>query len=175
MSAQDHAQPAPDAVLPGQTVKHNPLLDFSGLPDYAQVRPEHVQPAISQLIAEARQALAQATDPSTPARWETVVDPLSVATERLSRAWGMASHLNAVADTPALREAFNAALPEITEFWTELGADARLYAQYKRLHASLAFTALSPTRQRIIEHALRDFRLGGAELQGADRQRYAQI
>ena len=175
MSVQDRAQPAPDAVSSGQSAKHNPLLDFSGLPDYTRARPEHVQPAISRLIAEARQALAQATDPSTPVNWESVVDPLSVATERLSRAWGMVGHLNAVADTPALREAFNAALPEITDFWTELGADARLYTQYKRLRASPAFTALSPTRQRIIGHALRDFRLGGAELQGADRQRYAHI
>ncbi|MHB1666648.1 M3 family metallopeptidase [Thiomonas sp.] len=153
----------------------NPLLDFADLPAYAQVQPEHVKPAITQLIGEARAALAKVTDPATPATWDAVVDPLNLATERLARAWGMVGHLNAVADTPALREAFNALLPEVTEFWTELGLDAGLYAQYKRLSESAEFTRLSATRQRIIRHALRDFRLSGAELQGEARRRYAQI
>ncbi|SCC92544.1 Oligopeptidase A [Thiomonas sp. X19] len=153
----------------------NPLLDFADLPAYAQVQPEHVKPAITQLIGEARAALAKVTDLVTPATWDAVVDPLNLATERLSRAWGMVGHLNAVADTPALREAFNALLPEVTEFWTELGLDAGLYAQYKRLSESAEFTRLSATRQRIIRHALRDFRLSGAELQGEARRRYAQI
>ncbi len=155
--------------------RDNPLLDFSGLPPYAEVRPEHVKPAITELIAQARTALKQVTDPATPPTWNSVVDPLNLGTEQLSRAWGVVSHLNAVADTPELREAFNTMLPEVTQFWTELGADERLYTQYKRLRASTTFAALDPTRQRIIEHALRDFRLGGAELQGDVRTRYARI
>lgn len=166
---------AQDRAAPDEMTQTNPLLDFSGLPRYADVRPEHVQPAIGLLIARAEEALAQTADSSTPATWEAVVDTLGVATERLSRAWGMVGHLNGVADTPALREAFNAVLPEITEFWTELGSDERLYAQYKRLRNGPEFATLTPTRQRIIEHALRDFRLGGAELQGEARERYAQI
>ena len=153
----------------------NPLLEFDELPAYAEVQPAHVKPAITQLIAAARAALAKVADPATPANWDAVVDPLNLATERLARAWGMVGHLNAVADTPALREAFNALLPDVTEFWTELGLDAGLYAQYKRLSESPAFAHLSATRQRIIRHALRDFRLSGAELQGDARQRYAQI
>ncbi|WP_031408309.1 M3 family metallopeptidase [Thiomonas sp. FB-Cd] len=155
--------------------RDNPLLDFSGLPAYAEVRPEHVKAAITELIAQARAALKQVTDPSTPPTWEAVVDPLNLGTELLSRAWSVVGHLNAVADTPELRDAFNAMLPEVTQFWTELGADERLYAQYKRLRASAAFAELGATRQRIIEHALRDFRLGGAELQGDARARYVRI
>ncbi len=134
-----------------------------------------MKPAITELITQARAALKQVTDPSTPPTWEAVVDPLNLGTELLSRAWGVVGHLNAVADTPELREAFNTMLPEITQFWTELGADERLYAQYKRLRTSAAFAGLGATRQRIIEHALRDFRLGGAELQGDVRARYARI
>ena len=153
----------------------NPLLACADLPAYDQVRPEHVKPAITRLIGEARAALTQVTDPATPATWAAVVDPLNLATERLSHAWGMVGHLNAVADTPELRTAFNAMLPEVTEFWTELGLDTGLHAQYKRLSESVEFTHLSTTRQRIISHALRDFRLSGAELQGEARQRYAQI
>ncbi len=149
----------------------NPLLDQSGLPAYGEVRPHHVRPAVEALLADARAALRAVTAPDCPARWDTVVDPLHVATERLARAWGMVGHLNAVADAPALRDAYNAMLPEVTQFWTELGADEALFAQYKRL----PMEALSPTRKRIVAHALRDFRLGGAELQGAARARHAAI
>jgi oligopeptidase A len=157
--------------LPLTAAPANPLLDFGALPRYAEVEPAQIAPAITQLLTEARAALERVTAAATPARWDSLVDPLEVATERLARAWGTVSHLNAVADTPALREAFNAMLPEVTQFWTELGADARLYAQYKRLAAA----DLGPTRRRIVEHALRDFRLGGAELDGAARERYAAI
>ncbi len=149
----------------------NPLLDFSGLPAYGKVDPLHVRPAMEVLLSDARRALRSVTAPGFPARWDTVVDTLNVATERLARGWGMVGHLNAVADTPALRDAYNAMLPELTQFWTELGADEALFAQYKRL----PLAELSATRQRIVAHALRDFRLGGADLQGEARARHAAI
>ncbi|MFM7569410.1 MAG: M3 family metallopeptidase, partial [Betaproteobacteria bacterium] len=104
-----------------------------------------------------------------------IVVPLEAATERLSRAWGIVGHLNAVDDSPALREVYNAQLPRITQFWTELGQDTRLHGRYKALRASAEFAALSSERQRIIDNALRDFRLGGAELVSPARERYAEI
>jgi oligopeptidase A len=153
----------------------NPLLDFSGLPRFAAFRPEHVTPAIDALLERARAAVGRAEHPDTPPTWDDFVRPLEDATEQLGRAWGVVGHLNGVADTPELRAAFNENLPRVTEFWTALGQNAALFGKYRALRASGAFAALSRPQQRIVEHALRDFRLGGAELVSPARERYAEI
>ena len=153
----------------------NPLLDASDLPRFAEIQPEHVGPAIATLLAEANAALERVTGDAVPADYEAMSAVLDVATERLGRAWGTVGHLNGVADSPALRAAYNESLPAVTEFYTRLGADERLYAKYKAIAASPAARQLSPARQRALSNAMRDFVLSGAELQGADRQRYAQI
>src|SRR4051812_11442589 len=98
----------------------NPLLDFQDLPLFDQVRPEHVGPAMDELLAQASQALAAVTQAEFPAEWSQIARVLDVATERLGRAWGVVGHLNSVADTPELRAAYNEALPRVTEFWTRL-------------------------------------------------------
>ncbi len=151
----------------------NPLLSTASLPAFAQIKPEHIEPAITELLTLARAALAQATDEATPADYDALSRVLSVATERLGTAWGAIGHLNAVANTPELREAYNAVLPAVTEFYTALGADEKLYAKYKAIHAQAA--TLSPARQRALKLWIRDFVLSGAELQGAARERFAQI
>src|SRR6266705_2838144 len=92
----------------------NPLLDFSGLPRYKAVRPEHVAPAIDQLLAENRAVIARLADESTAASWDEFAEPLENANERLSRAWGTVAHLHAVDDNPAIRDAYNANLPKVT-------------------------------------------------------------
>ena len=155
------------------TTTANPLLSTAPLPAFASIRPEHIQPAIAQLLDEARAALATATDPATPADYDTLSRVLSVATERLSHAWGAVGHLNAVANTPALREAYNAMLPAVTEFYTSLGADEKLYAKYKAINARTE--ALSPARRQALKHWIRDFVLSGAELQGEAKARFAAI
>ena len=149
----------------------NPLLDFSGLPLFDRIRPEHVAPAIDQLLAEAEAALATVTAPGFAPGWLNIARTLDVATERLGRAWGAVSHLNAVMDTPELRAAYNAALPRITEFYTRLGADERLYALYKAIDPA----SLNAEQAQALKNALRGFVLGGAELQGAAKQRFASI
>lgn len=153
----------------------NPLLDFSDLPRFADIRPEHVTPAIAELLAECRSAMAQVSAPATAASWDTVVVPLENATEKLGRAWGVVSHLNSVADTPELRAVYNENQPLITEFWTELGQNLALFDQYKILRASPDFANWPAARQTIIKNALRDFRLSGAELPQAQKQRFAEI
>jgi oligopeptidase A len=154
----------------------NPLLaPVSDLVDYAAVTPAHIVPAVEELLGIARQAVEHAADPSLPATWEAVAEPLDTASERLWRAWSVAGHLNAVVNTPELREAYNAALPLVTEFSTWVGLHEGLYKQYQRLAAAPDFAAWTPVRRRIVEMALRDFRLSGVELQGADRERYAAI
>jgi oligopeptidase A len=151
----------------------NPLLDFSGLPRFAEIKPEHVTPAVDQLLADGRATVAVVVQ-STPT-WEAFVAPLEDANERIGRAWGQVSHLHAVMDNPELREVYNANLPKITKYWTELGQNQQLFEKYRALRNSSEFPALSPARKKIVENALRDFRLGGAELPPEKKQRYAEI
>ena len=149
----------------------NPLLQFDALPLFDQIRPEHVEPAVTTLLAQSQAALDSVTAPDFPADWNTIARTLDVATEKLGMAWGAVSHLNSVADAPALRAAYNAALPRVTEFWTRLGADERLYAKYKAIDPA----TLTPEQRQAHKNAIRNFVLGGAELTGAARERFAQI
>ncbi|MDD2920267.1 M3 family metallopeptidase [Rhodoferax sp.] len=149
----------------------NPLLSFENLPHFDQIGPEHVAPAIEQLLAEANTALETVTTPDFAPSWNGIAKVLDVATERLSRAWGTVSHLNSVADTPELRAAYNAALPKITEFYTRLGADERLYAKYRAIDPK----TLNGEQRQALKNALRNFVLGGADLKGAARERFAAI
>ncbi|CAK7035769.1 M3 family metallopeptidase [Saezia sanguinis] len=158
-----------------QNSPQNPLLDFSDLPRFADIRPEHVVPAIDDLLQKAQAALARAVSDDTPATWNGISQVLDVHTERLSRAWSAVSHLKAVKDTPELRQAVNSELPKITEFWTSLGQDERLFAKYKAIRQSDGYTQMNAAQKRALELALKGFVLSGAELQGEAKQRFAQI
>mgnify|MGYP000603728812 CR=1 FL=1 len=149
----------------------NPLLDFSDLPLFDRIQPDHVGPAVDVLLGQAEEALEQVTAPAFPARWTDIAGVLDIATEKLSRSWGAVSHLNSVADTPELRAAYNAALPRVTEFWTRLGADERLYAKYKAIDAA----SLNTEQRQAHKNAVRNFVLSGAELTGAAKERFAAI
>ncbi len=149
----------------------NPLLDFTDLPLFDQIRPEHVGPAMDELLAACDQALETVVAPAFPADWKALAGTLDVATEKLGRAWGAVSHLNGVADTPELRAAYNAALTKVTDFWTRLGSDERLYAKYK----AIAPATLDAEQRQAHKNAMRNFVLGGAELTGAAKERFAQI
>ena len=151
--------------------ENNPLLQHGSLPLFDQIKPEHVSPAIDVLLAAAAEALETVTAPEFPAEWQKIAKVLDVSTERLSSAWGAVSHLKSVADTPELRAAYNEALPKVTEFWTQLGADERLYAKYKEVNPA----SLDAAQQQALKNALRNFVLGGAELQGEAKARYAAI
>ncbi len=128
---------------------------------------------MEQLLAEACAAMHRAEE--APATWEQFVRPLEDATERLSRAWGQVEHLHAVLDSPALREAYNAGLPKITQFWTELGQNQLLFEKYRTLKDSPELAQFPPARRKLVDNALRDFRLGGAELAAEVKPRYAAI
>ena len=149
----------------------NPLLDFSDTPLFDRILPEHVGPAIEVLLAESQAALDKATTQQFHADWNQISAVLDVATEKLGRAWGVVSHLNAVADTPELRAAYNAALPAVTEFYTSLGADERLYAKYKAIETE----TLNAEQKQAHKNAIRNFVLSGAELTGQASERFAKI
>jgi oligopeptidase A len=142
----------------------NPLLDFSGLPRFAEFRPDHVAPALETLLAENRALIARLRTDERAPTWDNFVVPLDDANERLRRAWGQVSHMNAVMNNPQLRDAYNANLPHITEYFAELSQDEALYGKYKSLRAAAAFGSLTAAQKKVIENELRDFRLGGAEL-----------
>jgi len=156
-------------------VKTNPLLEPAGLARFDIITPEHITPAIDTLLGQCRAAVARVTDPAAPASWETVVEPLDDALDRLGRAWGVVAHLNAVADAPPLRAQYNANLPRLTQFWTELAQNEALYGRYKAIAAGDDFARLAPARRRVIDIELRDFRLGGAELPQPGKERLRAI
>jgi oligopeptidase A len=153
----------------------NPLLDFTGLPRFAEIKPEHVAPAIEQLLAENRALVARLLADDAQPTWQNFVVPMEDANERLSRAWGPVGHLNAVMNSPELREVYNATLPKITQYYAELGQNLALFNKFKALHGSPEFAGLSAARKKIIENELRDFRLGGAELPDDRKARYLEI
>ncbi|MDH5824787.1 M3 family metallopeptidase [Luteimonas sp. RD2P54] len=152
----------------------NPLLDFSGLPRFDAVRPEHVGPALDALLAEAEAAVRSA-ETAAPVTWENFVTPLEDATERLDRAWGQVTHLQAVMNSKPLREAYNANLPRVTRLRSALGHNLALYRQFRALADAPQFAGFDPARRRAVENALRDFRLGGAELPDDAKARFAEV
>jgi oligopeptidase A len=153
----------------------NPLLDFSRLPRYRSIRPEHVAPAMDELLARNRAMIAALGAEGAPVSWDAFAEPLESANERLARAWGVVAHLHAVDDNPAIRDAYNANLPKVTRYYTELSQNLKLYGKFKALRALREFGDLSPARRKIVENSLRDYRLGGAELPPAKKARFAEI
>ena len=153
----------------------NPLLNFSGLPCFTDIKPEHVAPAIEKLLAKNHALVEKLLVDTTPPTWQNFVAPMEDANERVSRAWGPVGHLNAVVNSPELREVYNATLPKITAYYAELGQNLALFEKFKALRNSPEFEGLSAARKKIIENELRDFRLGGAELPDGKKKRYLAI
>jgi len=153
----------------------NPLLYLAGLPKFNEVKPEHVSPAVDSLLAEGRaliESLATATEPPT---WENFALKLEDHSEKISRAWSQVGHMNAVVNSPELREAYNENLAKLTDYGSDMSQDERLYAKYKAIQASTAFASLTATQQTIINHEVRDFKLGGAELAEAQKARFKAV
>ena len=156
-------------------MSQNPLLFFSGLPKFDEVKPEHISPAVDSLIAEGRALVEQlATSTETPT-WENFALKLEDHSEKLARAWSQVGHMNAVVNSPELREAYNDNLAKLTDYGTDISQDERLYAKFKAIQASSDFAKLTPTQQTIINHEVRDFKLGGAELPVEQKARFKTV
>ena len=153
----------------------NPLLDFTGLPRFDRIDAADVAPAIDTLLAAARAAVTRVADDAAPATWASVVAPTETAFDHLDRAWGAVRHLNAVVNTPAIRDAYNAALPRVTAFYADIAQDLGWYARFKALKDGPAFAALDAAQKVVVDNALRDFRLGGAELGDAGKARFKAV
>ena len=153
----------------------NPLLDFSGLPRFAEFKAESVTPALEQLLSENRALVEDLRNQDAPPEWDNFVAPLDDGNERLRRAWGQVAHMNAVMNSPQLRDVYNENLPRITQYFTELAQDESLFRKYKALRASAGFARLTGAQKKVIDNELRDFRLGGAELPGEEKTRFKQV
>ena len=154
---------------------NNPLLDFTGLPRFSEIQPQHITPAVNQLLQHNRDVVAQLLADSAAPTWDKFVIPLDDANEKMSRAWGQVSHLNAVMNSAELREVYNENLPKITAYYAELGQNLALFAKYKAIRSSNEYAGLSTARKKILEHELRDFRLSGAELPEDKKARFLEI
>jgi oligopeptidase A len=151
--------------------EHNPLLQAYPLPAFSAVRPEHVVPAVEARLAAGRRTVAAVVQVESPT-WDDVVAPLEAAEDDLERTWSPVRHLHAVADTPAWREAYNACLPKLSEYRTELGQNAALYRAYSRIAAGSHFAASSRARRKVVEDALREFTLSGVGLDPVAKDRF---
>jgi len=153
----------------------NPLLADTALPEFSKIQPQHVLPAVDAVLAEYRAAVEHIVADPQPRTFASVLQPQELLDSRLERAWSPVSHLHAVADSEALREAYALALDKITEHSTELGQNRALYAAVDRVANDAGFAALARPARTLVEHALRDFRLSGVALEEPARSRFREI
>lgn len=153
----------------------NPLLADKDLPCFAQIQPGHIAPALDVLLLRAQAAVDAAINPETPATWEAVISALERDSEPLARTWRMLTHLSGMIDTPAFREAYDQNLPRVTAFWVAFGQNPGLQERYQGIAASPHATALSRTRRKMLDDALRNFRMSGAELPVTTKARFAEV
>ncbi|MFM5728596.1 oligopeptidase A [Aeromonas veronii] len=154
---------------------NNPLLTMDSLPPFSQIKPEQVQPAVIQAIADCKQKISDVLAQRDPHTWDSLIAPLEEVNDRLSRIWSPVSHLNSVLNSEALREAHDACLPLLSEFQTYVGQHEGLYQAYLALSLSDDFPLLSGAQRKEIQNTLRDFRLSGIGLPAEAQQRYGEI
>jgi len=152
-------------------MSNNPLIDYPALPPFSQIQPEHVLPAVEQLVAEGRARIRQVLAEGN-FDYAHLVQALDQEDDRLGKAFGPAGHLNAVAQDEALRNAYNSCLPLLSEYGTEVGQNAALCAAYQALRDSEQWSTLSEAQQKDIDNTLRDFRLSGVDLPEEKKAQY---
>ena len=148
---------------------------MKGLPPFSDIKPEHVEPAVDALLAEGRSKVAAILSENETYTWDNLVRPIEDIDEKLSRSWSPVSHMNSVMNSDELRDAYNACLPKLSEYGTEMGQNAELFAAYQQVRASNDFANLDTAQKKIIENSLRDFELSGIGLNDADQQRYKTL
>lgn len=154
---------------------NNPLLADTLLPLFSQIKPEHVEPAIDQLLAEARTTVEKHLNTTTNYTWENLIEPLENADDKLNKAWSPVSHMNSVINSDALRDAYNACLPKLSAYATEMGQNEALFNAYRFIAESPDYSSLTVAQQKIISNALRDFKLSGIGLDSEKKRRFKEI
>ena len=150
----------------------NPLLEDSPLPPFSRIGARHVLPAVQELLARGRGQVVEVLDAAEEPTWESVVQPIGEIDDRIGRAWSPIAHLNAVADSPELREAHRTALALLSDYTTEMGQNEGLYHSYRRVALN---KGLDAAQRKVLENALRDFRLAGVDLAPEAKARFGEI
>ncbi|MET0102984.1 MAG: oligopeptidase A [Sedimenticola sp.] len=151
----------------------NPLLELEALPHFSRIRPKHVEPAIDALLKEGRELTRKLLESGAPYTWDNLVEPLEIADDRLGRAWSPVSHMNSVVNSDELRDAYNACLPKLSDYATEMGQNEQLCNAYKAVYEN--GSDLNDDQRKLLENALRDFRLSGVDLPAEKKSRYKEI
>jgi len=150
----------------------NPLLTFTGLPPFSQIKPAHVEPAIDHLLADNRAQIQRLLEPGQSFTWKNLVEPLEELEDRLERAWSPVSHMNSVVNSEELRSAYNACLPKLTHYATELGHNAALFRAYQEVGQQ---PGLDAAQCKVLDNVLRDFHLSGVDLPPDKKARFKDI
>ena len=158
-----------------RVMSENPLLTMTGLPPFSRISAEHVEPAIDTLLAENRKAVETLLAATEDYTWDNLIQPLEDMDDRLSRLWSPISHMNSVVNSEALRAAYNACLPKLSEYGTEMGQNVRLYQAYKAIRDSKQYEQLDTAQKKVIDNALRDFHLSGVDLPDDKKARFKKI
>ena len=154
----------------------NPLLaPNTTLPLFSKIQPEHIEPAITQLLDEARALVKERLQATTDYTWENLIEPRENSEDKLNKAWSPVSNMNSVVNTEELRQAYNACLPKLSEYSTEMGQNEHLFTAYQIIANSKAFETLDKAQKKVIQNALRAFRLSGVDLNDEQKQRYKDI
>ena len=153
----------------------NPLLENSILPQFSKINPENIEPAIDSLLAEARSIVERQLQENTEYTWDNLIEPIENVEDKLNKAWSPVSHMNSVVNTDEMRDAYNACLPKLSEYSTEMGQNKALFNAYQQIAKSDAYSSLDTAQQKIISNGLKDFRLSGIDLTEEKQLRYKQI
>ncbi len=153
----------------------NPLLENHLFPPFSRIRPEHVEPAIEQILKDNRQTVSRLLEENAHFTWNNLIQPLEDMDDRLDKAWSPVRHLNSVVNTEALRQAYNACLPKLSEYASDLGQNTRLFQAHQAIVDGPEYETLDPAQRKILQDALRDFRLAGVALAEKDKERFKEI
>jgi oligopeptidase A len=151
---------------------NNPLLEQAALPCFSKIQPEHITPAIDQILTENRVQVENILKQKAPFTWQNLMQPLEGLEDRLNSTWAIVSHLNAVANSEVIREAYRMCLPKISEYSTEMAHNKKLYNAVKSLAEGPDYDKLDPVQKKIIRDELRDFHLAGVDLSAEDKHRF---
>ncbi len=153
----------------------NPLLDLTGLPPFSKLQPEHIEPALDALLIECRATVARVLAEHSTYTWANLIQPIEDIEDRLSRTWSPVGHMNSVVNSEALRAAYNACLPKLSAYGTEMGQNEALYQAYRQIADGPEYAQLDTAQRKIVDNALRDFKLSGIALPPAQRERYKVV
>ncbi len=153
----------------------NPLLKTDQLPDFNAFHVEHIEPAVTAVLSESRDVVEKLVADTAPPSWENFVEPLEHIQNRLERVWGPVGHLDAVSNSDEWHQVYTDCLQQITDFHSQIGQNKGLFAKFSQLHQSEAFAHYSLAQKKVIENALRDFRLSGIDLDETHQQTYKDI